>query len=284
MSGPGPTIRRRQLGRELRRLREAAGKTREEAAAFLGVQPPTISKMELGRQPRIRQANVRALCQLYGVGQPEVDTLLRLVREANERGWWVAYSDTVPDWFKDYVGLESDASEIWSYNAELVHGLLQTKDYMRAVCLAWRPDSTPEELEKIIRFRLARQERLSHNHPPKLRFVMSEAAARIVVGGPEVMREQLRHLVDESRRPNISLRIVPFTAGAHAAMISPFMMLRFDETLEMDAVYLENELGAIYLERPGDLQHYTQVFEQVSSKALSEDETRELLATLAEQM
>lgn len=183
------TVRRGQLGLELRRLREAANVTRDEAAQYIGVRSPTISRIELGRHA-IRPANIKLLLHLYRVESPASDALLRLASEANQRGWWTFYGETVPDWFSNYVGLEAGAAEIWSYESEFVPGLFQTTDYVRAITAAAQPDSTSEDIERYVRFRKARQDRLTGDTPPKLLTVINDAVIRRVVGDADVMRDQ----------------------------------------------------------------------------------------------
>lgn len=280
MSGPGPTVRRRQLGKKLRALRLDAGKKPDEVAAYLGVARPTVTRIEQGKQA-ILPKNVRLMCQLYDVGAPLLDTLLRLTEEAGERGWWVSYSDTMPDWFADYVGLEADAEEIWSYESEFVPGLLQTREYVRAITAAAHPYKTPAELDQSADFRCARQDRLSSNHPPRLHFVVNEAALLRPVGGARVMGEQVQHLIEMADR--ITLQVLPIDAGAHAAMTGAFTLLRFPDDLGMNVVYLEHERGAGYLERPPDLDRYGFIFQRLCESALSSEKSVTRLVSLKEQ-
>ncbi len=279
----GPTVRRRQLGLELRRLREAAGKTPREAADWLEVSTSTLSKIELGRQA-IKGTHVRLLTQLYGVGAPDADTLLRLARDANQRGWWAAYGDTVPDWVRTYVGLEEDASELWVYESGLMLGLFQTPAYAEAITAATRPGAGADELARLVAFRTARQERLFGDRAPSLRVVLDEAVLRRLVGGPTVMREQLNHLTEVARLPHVNVSVQPFSAGAHPSIGSAFTLLRFADTLGMNCVYLEVDRGALYLERPADVDRYTAMFEQLSKTALSADASLQLVARLASEL
>lgn len=282
VTGPGPTVRRRQLGKMLRKLRLEAGKKSEEAASYLDLRRQTITRIEQGRQA-ILPRNVKLMCQLYGVGAPLLDTLLRLAEEAGERGWWVSYSDTMPDWFADYVGLEADAEAIWSYESEFVPGLLQTPAYTRAVTRAANPSRSDEAIDLNVQFRMARQEILESSAPPKLHFVVNEAALLRPVGGRVAMAEQVEHLGDMADQPNITLQVLTIDAGAHAAMTGAFAMLRFPDDLEMNVVYLEHERGAGYLERPADLDRYGEIFRELTGTALSPDESRKHLASLAVQ-
>ncbi|MDQ2880463.1 MAG: helix-turn-helix domain-containing protein [Actinomycetota bacterium] len=279
----GPTVRRRQLGLELRRLREAAGKTPREAADWLEVSTSTLSKIELGRQA-IKGTHVRLLTQLYGVGAPDADTLLRLARDANQRGWWAAYGDTVPDWVRTYLGLEQDASELWAYESGLILGLFQTPAYAQAITAATRPNAGTDELARLVAFRTARQQRLLGDRAPSLRVVLDEAVLRRLVGGPAIMREQLEHLTEMARLAHVNVSVQPFSAGAHPSIGSAFTLLRFADTTGMNCVYLENDRGALYLERPADVDRYAAMFEQLSKTALSADESLQLMARLASEL
>jgi transcriptional regulator with XRE-family HTH domain len=279
----GPTVRRRQLGLELRRLRETAGKTPREAADWLEISTSTLSKIELGRQA-IKGTHVRLLTQLYGVGAPDADTLLRLAREANQRGWWAAYGDTVPDWVRTYVGLEEDASELWVYESGLMLGLFQTPAYAEAITAAAHPETGAEELARLVAFRTARQERLFGDQAPTLRVVLDEAVLRRLVGGPTIMREQLDHLTEVAQLPHVAVSVHPFRAGAHSSIGAAFTLLRFADTLGMNCVYLENDRGALYLERPADVDRYAAMFEQLSAGALSAEESLHLVARLAAEL
>ena len=156
---PGPSVRRRQLGAMLRELRVRSGKTVKDAASWLGMSESNVSKIEKARQA-IKPPTVRALCQLYDVDSSKVDYLLRLAGESNQRGWWAAYRATVPDWFRKFLGLEADALEIWNYEAELVPGLLQTPEYVRAMTSAGRPGASEEDLAQSVELRLERQARI----------------------------------------------------------------------------------------------------------------------------
>ena len=279
----GPTIRRRQLGRQLRQLRSDAGRSSREVADWLEVSQATVSKVENGKQaPKV--AHVRLLLQLYGVESPRSEAILRLAREANQRGWWTAYGDTVPDWFRDYVGLETDVTELRTYDPELIHGLLQTPGYIKAVTAAFNEEYSEFDVERYVDQRQARQDRLTGANPPTLVSVVGEGALRRQIGGPAVMREQLEHLIELTKLPHVTLQVLPFEAGAHPALVSPFILLGFEEDPGMDAVYLENNLGALYLERPRDVAHYSEVFDRVRKYAFSPKKTKDLLVTLVRSM
>jgi transcriptional regulator with XRE-family HTH domain len=279
------TVRRRQLGRELRRLREAAGKSAQEAADWAGVSTSTLSKIERGSQA-VKTGHARLFAQLYGIGAPDADTLIRLAREANQRGWWTAYGDTVPDWVRTYLDLEQDASELWAYESGLMFGLFQTPAYAQAITTATLPDADHDELTRLVAFRTARQKRLFGDRAPSLRVVLDEAVLHRMVGGPAVMREQLQHLTEVATLPHVSILVQPFSAGAHPSIGSAFTLLRFADadTADMNCVYLENAQGALYLERPGDVDRYTVIFEQLSRSALPANESLQLVTTLTSQL
>ncbi len=276
---PGPTIRRRQLGRRLRQLRATSGKPARDVAEWLDISTATLSKVENGKQAA-KIAHVRLLLQLYGVDAGESEELLRIAREAGQRGWWTSYADAVPDWFRDYIGLESDAAELWTYDAERIHGLLQTSRYVQAVCHAGQDDADAEELASRVGLRDARQGRLTGGEPPDVVSIVSEGAVRRLVGGRVVMREQLEHLLEMSELPHVTFQVLPFDAGAHPGMNSPFTLLRFEQDLGMDAVYLDNDIGALYVERPDDVRRYAENFGRLRKQARTPKQTRDLLAGL----
>jgi transcriptional regulator with XRE-family HTH domain len=276
---PGSLVRRWRLGKQLRELREHAGKTMDEAAVYVGVKRPTVSRIENGRHS-ILPKNVKFLCQLYEIGPPLVDMLIRQAEESAERGWWLSYSDTMPDWFETYVGFEADAREIWLYEAEMVPGLLQTPEYARGMLAA--ASLTEAELAKQVGFRMARQSRLA-NRPPRMRVVLNEAVLHRPVGSPADMARQLRHLAELGREPWATIQVLPFDIGPHRAMNGPFSLLTLPDETDPTFVYLEHLAGAVYLERPADIAQYSTMFEYLSSVALSLDASRKLLVTLAEQ-
>jgi hypothetical protein len=267
-AGPSPTVRRRQLGMELRRLRDVAGKTQQDAGAWLDVTDTAISKMENAKQ-RVSVSNLRSLLQLYQVGSPHADYLLQLCREASQRGWWVEYGKTVPNWFGDYVGMETAAAEVWTYESEFIPGLLQTSDYTEAVSKGLNhPALDPKEIQRIVRLRADRQRRLTSEEPLILRAVINEAAVRREVGGPEVMRAQLEHLTKMGRLPNVTVQVLPFSAGAHRGMPGSFAALRFPEE-PMNTVYLEGYGSALYVEEPSAVAGYAERFEALADQALN---------------
>lgn len=277
---PGPTIRRWQLGNELREARESANVSIKTAAAEIEVQPSTMSKIEGGKQA-IKGTYVKLLAPLYGVEQDDRQRLLALADEANRPGWWVSYGRLVPDWFRLFLGYEFDASELRTYESELIPGLLQTPNYARAVALASKPDSTVAELDKQVELRHERQQRITDDDPPTMHAVLNEAVLLRKVGGADVMRGQLEHLVTLAKLPHVTVQVLTFDAGAHPAMTAPFLMLGFTEVPGMNTVYLENGRGSLYLEKPADLDKYAGMFAHLTKIAEKPQASAKLIARVA---
>jgi hypothetical protein len=272
----GPTVQRLVLGGHLRRLREEAGMTTERAAAAIRGSHSKISRMEHGRVG-FKERDIADLLTLYGVGPgDEREALLRLAREANTPGWWQGYSDILPHWVEPYFGLEAAASFIRQYELQFVPGLLQTEAYARAVI---RLGNSPTEEDVIRRAdaRVARQEILRRENPPRLWAVMDEGALRRVIGGREVMREQLRHLIDMCDHPAVTLQILPFGAGAHRAMGGAFTILRYTEPDLRDVVYIEQLTSALYLDKPTEVDSYLEVIEEVCLQSEAAAKTPQFL-------
>ena len=276
----GPTVLRIMLGAQLRRLREQAGISRDDAGYHIRASGSKISRMELGRVS-FRERDVLDLADLYGViGPEERDALLGLVREANTAPWWGKYGDAMPDWFAMYVGLEESASLIRGYEMQFVPGLLQTEEYVRAVIQVGAGDAPEAEIERRVALRLGRQKVLAKEQPPRLWSIVDEAALRRPIGGLEVMRGQLRGLIDVADDPNVTLQVMPFRFGGHVAEGGPFTILRFSDPEMSDVVYLEQLTSAQYLDKPDDLDRYAAVMERLSVTAASPDRTREILAEM----
>jgi transcriptional regulator with XRE-family HTH domain len=279
----GPTIRRWQLGQELRRHREAAGVSASAAAAELELGTPALSKIEAGKQS-IKGTYVKLLAAMYRLPTEERSRLLELTAEANQPGWWVTYGKLVPDWFKMFLGYEGYASDLDTYGSELVHGLLQTEDYIRAIARVTNPGATDAELDRQVDLRRERQERVSGDNPPSLRVVLNESVLQRKVGGREVMLGQLNHLLEASELPHVTIQVLKFESGAHPAMTAPFTMLGFESEPEMNCVYLENGRGALYLERKPDLERYAVIFRQLTEQALDPHESRMLMDSVVQNL
>ncbi len=278
--GSGSTVRRIMLGASLRRLREEKGLTREVAGFHIRASESKISRMELGRVG-FKTRDVEDLLTLYGVND-DADRrgLLEMVREANTPGWWHKYGDVLPAWFSTFIGLEEAATVIRTYEVQFVPGLLQTANYARTVVQLGYPDSTDEEIERRVHMRLQRQERLSKKDGPKLWAVIDEAALRRPIGGPAIMREQLKHLLDVATLPNITLQVMPFRFGMHAAEGGAFTILRFPESDLSDVVYVEQLWGALYLDKREDIDPYLTAMEQLCVESTTPGGTAEILGDI----
>ncbi|MFC6085980.1 helix-turn-helix domain-containing protein [Sphaerisporangium aureirubrum] len=278
------TVLRILLGSQLRRLREKHGITLEAAGHSIRASHSKISRMELGRVG-FRARDVRDLLTLYGViDDTERQSLLSLVDQANRPGWWHNYDDILPNWFEAYIGLEEAATRIRCYEVQFVPGLLQTADYTRAVVRLGHPEGIEDEIQRRVDLRMARQKLLYRAGAPHLWAVVDEAALRRPLGGRDVMRGQLQHLIKLIAMPNVTLQIMPFSAGGHAAAGGPFSILRFSERDLPDIVYLEQLTSAIYLDKRDDLDRYQAVMERLCLDAIPVSETRQTLTTLLDQL
>jgi transcriptional regulator with XRE-family HTH domain len=279
----GPTALRMALGAQLRRLREASDVTTGEAAEAIRATHSKISRLERGRSAA-RQRDVADLLTLYGVtDEAERERLLMLTRQAAVPGWWQQYNDVLPRWFELYVGLERAASIIRTYEVQFIHGLMQTEDYARAVILIANSHAPAAEIDRRVSIRMKRQQLLTQPDAPEVWAVLDEAALRRAPGGRMVMRAQLEHLLQITDLPNVTLQIVPFDVGPHAAAGGPFTILRFSEPDLPDLVYLEQLHSALYLDQPDDVISYTTVMNQLCVQAETGSVSRERLRALLRQ-
>ncbi|TDP97120.1 helix-turn-helix domain-containing protein [Labedaea rhizosphaerae] len=278
--GPSPTVRRRRLAGELRRLRDEANLTIDEVAEKLECSASKISRIETGNVG-VTPRDARDLLELYGVPEDKREALVQLAREARQKGWWHAYNEVFTG---SFVGLEQDATSLHTHQALLVPGLLQTERYTRAVHRAIRPDVQESEVDRRVKARLERQRLLTDHNPPEYWAVIDEAVLNRTVGGPSVMREQLSHLVDLAALPNVTLQVVPFTAGEHAGMEGSFLILGFPEQADPDVVYVEYTTSGVYLEQPSDVRRYTVMFDHLRATALKPDDTVAMIKRAADRL
>jgi transcriptional regulator with XRE-family HTH domain len=271
-----PVVSRRELGASLRALRLERGMTVEQVAGHLMCSTGKVSRMESGfRSGTLR--DVRDLCSLYEVPEgPQRDHLMDLARESRQQGWWQAYAQGN---FETFLGLENGAASMREYECAVVPGLLQTEDYARALLGVLLDPYSPERLEEFVRVRLTRQRILTRPDPPDFWVILDEAVLRRGVGSLEVMRGQLGHLVEVSRLPNVTLQVIPFTAGAHSALGSSFVMLEFPGNVP-GVVYTEGLEGFVYLERTADLKRYRYVFDRLRRLAPDEGESRGIIMSM----
>ena len=283
----GSTVPRRQLGRYLRDLRNSQRLTVRAAAAQLEWSEAKIWRIETG-QVALRSLDVEAMCKIYGAAPDLTEALMGLAKETKARGWWHAYGDVIPEWLDVYIGLEEAASTFSLYESELVPGLLQTERYAYALIKADNPGVDEDEINRRVHVRLARQALLTRvTATPRLEIVLNEAIIRRPVGGVQVMAEQLARLAQASELPNVSLRIMPFDAGLHHGIMSgPFVILRFPlngegKPTEPPIVYVEGFTGALYLDKPNEIERYHQAFADIWNTALDETRSRDLIQKAA---
>lgn len=286
----GSTVPRRQLGRYLRDLRNKARLTVKAAAGALEWSEAKIWRIETG-QTSLRSLDVQAMCKVYGAPLDLTDALMALAKETKARGWWMSYGDVIPEGFDLYIGLEEAAAQLDGYFAELVPGLLQTEDYARTLIQTDNAGVDEAEIERRVQVRLARQSLLTRaTHPPQLHYVLNEAILRRPVGGKAVMAEQLRRLVEVAKLPNVSLRVMPYSVGLHYGIMSgPFIKLEFPldgtgQPFEPPTIYADGFTGALFLEKPHEIERYTMAFDSMWNSALSEVDSMTCIAAAAEEM
>lgn len=277
--GTGPTARRMILGTQLRRLRERAGITRAQAAWEIRASESKISRMELGRVG-CKERDVIDLLTMYGVyDEQERAWAVEMVKQANQPGWWHRFNDLVPTWFENYIGLEEAASRIRTYELLFVPGLLQIESYARAVASRGNPDVHDEDVERRVAVRMRRQKVLTGPKPPRLWAVIDESVLHRPVGGVQVLKRQLDHLLEMTELPHVSLQIVPFDLSGYAAE-GAFTLLQFAEPELPNIAYIEHGYGAIYLEKPDEIELYGRAFDRLTVDAETPDRSRQLLSKL----
>jgi transcriptional regulator with XRE-family HTH domain len=279
-SGPA-TVLRMLLGAQLRRLREAADISAEDAGYAIRASRSKISRMETGRVG-LKLRDIEDLLTLYGVAEDsERAKVTALAARSRQPEWWTQYADVLPGWFETYLGLEAAAITIRSFENQFVPGLFQVEDYARAVTRLGHHTASAEEIERRVALRRRRQELLAKPRPPHIWAVMDEAVLRRPQGGALVMRAQLARLVEAAQLPSVTLQVVPFARGGHAAASGSFSILRFEERDLPDAVYIEQLTSAVYLDRRSDIEHYLEVVDQLSGEALTPVETARFIQQIA---
>ena len=280
----GPTVRRRRLGSELRRLREDHSIKLEEVAERLGVAASTLSRIETGKAPT-KSVYLTAMLEMYGVTDPaQRQVLVDMAREGHRKGWWSVYDDVLPTGFGIYVGLEAEAAGLRAFEGEAVQGLFQTPDYARAILREVQVRDTDEQVERLVDLRMKRQEVLDRNPPLDVWMILDEAVVRRTIGGPEVMRDQLARLVEESKKPNVTLQVLPFETGSHAGLRGPFSILEFPERADADVAYVESVAGIIYLEKEREVRTCAEAFDRLRAAALSPGQSSDLIFEAAKDL
>lgn len=280
MTRISPTLRQRRLGMILRRLREEDGRTASEVARALGWSATKVSRLEQApRKPVVKE--IVRLLDAYGVGEPRRSEVLELCDQARQRGWWDTYRTQISRDYDTYIGLEAEARTLRTFEIVNIPGLLQTAGYARALIEARRPDMDEEDVHARVAVRTARQEELlAGTDPVRLWAIVGEGAVRRTVGGDQVLRDQLHHLLKMTELPNVTLQILPFSAGA-APTQGPFVVMDFAEPTDPEAVYIETPAGSIWVEDRGDVAIYLADFFRLVEVSLTEDRTRLLIGTLA---
>jgi transcriptional regulator with XRE-family HTH domain len=274
-----PTMLRRQLGAELRRLREQAKRTVADIARDLGWSESKLSRIETAHSG-IRGPDLERLLKLYRTQEAERKRLTALAAQARQRGWWEAYGDALPNAYETYIGFEAEASSIFNYQAQLVPGLLQTAEYASAVVQADGVSDNPAVLEQRVAVRMARQAVLTRDPPPSLWVILDEAVLRRPIGGKDVLRRQLGRLIESADRPMITMQVLPFAAGAHRALAGSFVVLEFAGGADDSLVYSEGMTGGVFRSRPEELRSYLMSFEALRTAALSPQKSVEFIESV----
>lgn len=279
----GPTVRRRRLGSELRRLRESHAIELEEVADRVGLAPLTLSRIETGKAAT-RTASLNALLELYGIYDPgQREVLMEMARDGHQRGRWAAWDGVLPTGFGIWVGLEAEASSLRVYEAQVVHGLLQTADYARLVMATVRRRQTAEEIERLVELRMRRRDVLKGAQALDLWLILDEAVLRRMAGPSPVMRQQLEYLYDATKWPNVTVQVLGFGSGLHPAMGGSFAIIEFPERLDPDVVYTEGVTGQVYIdERDREVRSQSETFDLLRASALPPGQSARLIRSISE--
>ena len=282
MSDKSPTFRRLLLGRQLRELREERGMTVQQVGEALEVSTPWISRIE-NAQRGIQIRDLRRLLDLYGVQDESVRArLLDLARKAREHGWWHSYRSVLSSRFSEFIGLEASASSIKNFEVIVVPGLLQTESYAHALFANARPVQARDEADHLVRVRMKRQERLVGEDPPRFWAVLDEAVLRRRVGGDEVMRDQLAHILELARQPHITVQVIPLASGGHAGTSGSFVLLEFPDASADPVPYIETVAGDLYLEKKPDIQTCVLAWELITGYAPSPSDSAQMISDIME--
>ncbi|ARI53954.1 MULTISPECIES: helix-turn-helix transcriptional regulator [Streptomyces] len=282
-SHPRPTVRRRRLGAELKRLREKAGVSMEVAAERIGGDKPKISRQENGRQG-VSKLEIEALLALYGVSDDRLRTALTtLAREGRRKGWWAQYSDILPAGFQERLSIESDAARILTFQSMLVPGLLQTAEYATEVIRAAGKSQTEDQIKSYIEVRASRQEILARPNPPQFVCLLDEAVLRREVGGPAVMVRQLDKIMEVNNPPKLTIQVVPLSQGWHAGADGAFNIYSYPDPMDLDVVNLDYLDGALYLEEDLPVERYQLAFDELRAAALASRHSMKLVSSVRQE-
>jgi transcriptional regulator with XRE-family HTH domain len=278
-----PSVRLRRVAAQLRELREAAGLTQEDVAERTGKDRSTISRIETA-QGRPYRSSVIQLLDLYGVGEPRRGELLTLLKESGQRGWLRSFQSELPEVYSDYISFEDDARSISNYESSYVPGLLQTEAYVRAHLRGTWPNASEADVEARVAARMARHDVLVKENAPKLWAIIDEAVVRRLVGGRDVMRSQVEHLIEVRSLPNVTIQVIPFDVGAHPGMDGSFVMLDFPEDDDPSIVYIESAAGGLFLEEIAEIRRYKLMLEHLRAAASGLDATATLLQAIVSEI
>jgi transcriptional regulator with XRE-family HTH domain len=282
--GHSPTVRRRQLIAELKRLREAAGLTQEDVAQRLDWHHTKVFRIETGRTGP-HPNDVRVMFDVYGVTDgAQRDALVQLAKDGRQRGWWYSYRDVLPGRYEFFIGLEEEAASIRAFEQAVVPGLLQTGDYARALVHGGPLELNPDEVDRLVEVRVTRQQVLAKADRPQLWVILDESAIRRIVGGPSVMHAQLQRLMTMSEQGKTTIQVVPYSVGAHPGTAGSFTMLGFAEPGEIDVVYMETVGGSVSVDKAEEVHHYATAFDHLRAVALSPADTRVMLLAVSEEL
>lgn len=284
-SATSPTVWRRWLAFELGRLRRRAGLEQREVARVLRCSVAKVSYYETAERPVVVRDLEEVLLELYAVPEERWPTYLQAARDSRQKGWWERFdAATLPGWFSLFVGLEQGASAIRVYEAQLVPGLLQTREYAEAVTRSGTAERTDEEIERHVELRMARQAVLDREPEPlRLWVTLDEAVLHRVVGSRQLMAQQLRHLADMATRPKVTVQVMPYSGGAYPGMTGRFQILDFPWPSDPGLAYVEHRAGSLYLEEPQEIAAHSVAFQHMSATALSPRESLTLIADAADQ-
>jgi len=286
VDGGSPLVQRRRLRSELRSAREAKGLTQDQVAHEMDWSLSKIIRIE-GASSSISANDLKALLSLYGITESErVDSLLTLAKAGRERSWWSAYRDVAPSLLLQLIEYESVASAIRQFETLFIPGILQTEEYARAVIQNYYDDEGPgsDKLRALVELRVRREGLLNSEHSPSFNFMLDEAAVSRLVGGSSVMRSQLRRLIAVAEKPNVTVEIVPFSAGLHPGMRGPFEIIEFVDPLDKDIVFVETPRGDIISDDPKETKSYRDAFDRLEKASLGPRDSLALLARIAEEM
>ncbi|MEX5709129.1 helix-turn-helix transcriptional regulator [Parafrankia sp. FMc6] len=277
-----PTVRSRRLAFELRRLREAAGVTREQVSEETGINPATLYRHETATaSSRPQRRTMIALLNMYGVTDQQRADLLALSRESDVQGWLRPYHAELPEHYTAYISFEAEARTVRNYESLFIPGLLQTEDYARAVIRGNLPMASQTEIDQRVQARVERQALLTKDDPLRLWAVVDEAALHRQVGGPKVWQQQLAKIAKAAAEPHITVQVIPYAAGAHAGMLGSFVLMDFPNSADPEIIYVESMAGDLFLEAQADIRRYRLSFDNLAAVALSPDSSTSLIASLA---